>query len=164
MPASGNGSTQYTVSGIPITGTLSVTCQYSGPATGANLPTCTYGPVAAPEQVKAGQTVTGTVLFYPYGVAIPQSSQRRGHGPSAALALAGTILLGLGLRRRSREGLLTMLLALASLSGALGFSACTGPMNAMTPGTYEYTLQAANAGTLNNLAAGVSANISVTVP
>jgi hypothetical protein len=63
MPASGNGSTQYTVSGIPITGTLTVSCQYSGPATEANLPTCTYGPVHAPEQVKAGQTLTGTILF-----------------------------------------------------------------------------------------------------
>jgi len=48
MPIKGNGSTQYTVSGIPITGTLNVTCQYSGPVTDANLPTCTYGPLHSP--------------------------------------------------------------------------------------------------------------------
>jgi hypothetical protein len=64
MPVSGNGSTQYTVTGIPITGTLTVSCRYSGPPTEANLPTCTYGPVHAPEPVNAGQTVTGTILFY----------------------------------------------------------------------------------------------------
>jgi hypothetical protein len=58
-----------------------------------------------------------------------------------------------------------MAFALASLFGALGLSACGGAaMNGMTPGTYQFTLQAANVGTLNNLAAGASTNISVTVP
>jgi hypothetical protein len=164
MPASGNGSTQYTVTGIPITGTLNVTCQYSGPSTEANLPTCTYGPVHAPMQVNAGQTVTGDISFYPYGAPIPASSQRPGRAAPKALAIAGTLLLGLGfLGRRGGRPLLIVLVG-ASLAGALGLSACTGPMNAMTPGAYQYTLQAANVGTLNNLAAGASTNITVTVP
>jgi hypothetical protein len=57
-----------------------------------------------------------------------------------------------------------MVLALVSVFGALGLSGCAGAMNGMTPGTYQFTLQAANAATLNNLAAGASTNISVTVP
>jgi hypothetical protein len=164
MPTSGNGSTQYTVTGIPITGTLNVSCQYSGPATEANLPTCTYGPVHAPEPVNAGQTVAGTILFYPYGAAIPAGQQRKDHGPSTALAFAGALLLGLGFRRRCRSSQLSMVLALASMAGTMGLSACGGAMNVTTPRTYQYTLQAADAGTLNNLSAGASTNITVTVP
>jgi hypothetical protein len=164
MPASGGtGATQYTVTEIPNTGTLTVTCQYSGPATEANLPTCTYGPVRAPEPVNAGQTVTGTIFFYPYGSAIPADRQRTNPRPSTALAFAGALLLGFGFRRR-RRGLLLVVLALATLAATMGLSACTGALNAMTPGTYQYTLQAGNVGSLNNLAAGASTNISVTVP
>jgi hypothetical protein len=165
MPVSGNGSTKYTVTGIPITGTLNVSCQYSGPVTDANLPTCTYGPVHSPVPVDADQTVSGNISFFPYGAAIPANSLRRGHVPSKALALAGTLLLGLGFLRRRGERPLLMVFALASLFGALELSACGGAaMNGMTPGTYQFTLQAANVGTLNNLAAGASTNISVTVP
>jgi hypothetical protein len=165
MPVSGNGSTQYTVTGIPVTGTLNVTCQYSGPSTEANLPTCTYGPVHSPVPVNAGQSVSGNIAFFPYGAPIPASSQRPGHVPPKALALAGTLLLGLGFVRRRGGRPFLMAFALASLFGALGLSACGGAaMNGMTPGTYQFTLQAANVGTLNNLAAGASTNISVTVP
>lgn len=164
MPVSGNGSTQYTVTGIPITGTLTVSCRYSGPPTEANLPTCTYGPVHAPEPVNAGQTVTGTILFYPYGAAIPADSPRTGHGPSTALALAGALLLGLGFRRRWRGWLVLIALAMGSLVSVLELSACTGAMNSMTAGSYQYTIAAGNAGSLNNLAAEASTNITVTVP
>jgi len=58
-----------------------------------------------------------------------------------------------------------MFFALASLFGAVSLSACGGAaMNGMTQGTYQYTLQAENAGTVNNLTASASTNISVTVP
>jgi hypothetical protein len=165
MPIKGNGSTQYTVSGIPITGTLNVTCQYSGPVTDANLPTCTYGPLHSPMPVNAGQTVSGNISFFPYGSAIPASSKRSVHIQSKALALAGTLLLGLGFRRRCGGRRLLMFFALASLFGAVSLSACGGAaMNGMTQGTYQYTLQAENAGTVNNLTASASTNISVTVP
>ena len=164
MPASGTGSTQYSVTGIPITGTLTVSCQYSGPASEANLPTCTYGPARAPETVNAGQTVKGTILFYPYGAAIPADSRRASRGPMTAMALAGAVLLGLGFRRRRRGLLLLVVLALGSMVSALGLSACTGAMNVMTPGSYQYTIAAGNSGSLNNLAAEASTNITVTVP
>ena len=162
MPSSGMGQSAYTVTGIPITGNLGVVCQYSGPATQASLPDCSYGPFAQ-WPVTAGQTFTGAIEFYPAGVGVPQERREPGHAPEAGLALGGALLLGLGLRR-TRGWLSLVMLAAVSLAGLAGLCACVGGMNGMTPGTYQYTITAGNTGTLNNLAAGASTTISVTVP
>ena len=162
MPASGVGSSQYAVTAIPMTGTLAVTCQYAGAATEAKIPNCTYGPiVAAP--VTAGQTVTGTVYFYPYGSAVPMGLHRTGQAPAAGLALAGGLLLGLGFRRRARGRLALTVLAVGTLGGLAEISGCTGGLNGMTPGTYQYTITAGNGNPLNDLLAGASTTISGTV-
>ncbi len=162
MPSNGNGQSAYTVTGIPMNGNLAVTCQYSGPATQASIPDCSYGPIAA-IPVTTGQTVKGTISFYPAGVGVPQVAGRRGQGPAARLALAGALLLGFGLRLR-RGGLAMLVLAAASLAAVSGLSACVGGFNGMTPGTYQYTITAGVSGTLNNLAIGTSTTIDVTVP
>lgn len=166
MPSTGTGSTQYTVTGIPLTGTLAVNCQYSGPGVGLKIPTCTYGPLHAPAPVTAGQTVTGTILFYPYGVAIPAGLRRTRQVPAAGLGLAGLALIGFGFRRRVRGLPAGILLVTASLVGLTGFTACAGGgFNGMTPGTYQFTLAADNeANPVTPLGQGVSTTISVTVP
>jgi len=161
MPFSGNGSTQYTVSQIPFTGFLSVSCQYSGPTTDAKLPTCSYGPLRV-DPVTAGQTVTGTMQFFPYGVAVPADLYRTSRVPSG-LALAGGILLGFGLWRRPRRWLRLVVLAVAALAGLAGLSACGGTFNGGTPGTYQFTLTAANGASLTSLVVGASTTITVTV-
>jgi hypothetical protein len=161
MPSSGNGSVPYTVTGIPITGTLAVTCQYSGPPTTASIPDCSYGPIAA-TPVTAGETTAGTISFYPFGAAVPQAANRTGRGPMA-LALAGVLLLGCGLRRRARSWLVPMLLGVVSLAGVAGLSGCLPGLPGMTPGTYQYTLTAGNLGTLNPLTAQATTTINVTV-
>ncbi|MGP8251720.1 MAG: hypothetical protein ACLQHF_06770 [Terracidiphilus sp.] len=136
MPASGNGSSSYTVAGIPLTGTLGITCQYSGPTTEAKIPTCTYGPLTA-IPVNEGQTVTGTVYFYPYGSAVPLDRQQTGRSgsPMAVLSLAGALLFGFGFRRRFRRNSLALLLAICTLVILPAISACGGNGNGMTPGT-----------------------------
>lgn len=163
MPSSGNGQSSYKVTGIPMNGNLAVTCQYSGPATQASIPNCSYGPIAS-IPVTPGQTVTGVVYFFPAGVAVPLETGRRSQGPAAGLALAGAVLLGFGLRRRARNWLALVVLAAGSLAAVSGLSACVAGMNGMTPGTYSYTITAGVFGTLNNLAAGTSTTINVTVP
>lgn len=163
MPLTGLGSSSYTVTAIPNTGTLGVVCQYSGPATEAKIPTCTYGPIVA-TPVTAGQTVTGTVYFYPYGSAIPLARNRTASG-TAGVALAGAVLLGLAIRRRARGWLALMVLAVGSLAGGLAISACTGAMDSMTPGTYQYTITAGNSPEVtSNPTLAASTNITVTVP
>jgi hypothetical protein len=164
MPLSGLGSTQYTVTGIPMAGTLAVSCAYAGTDTNAKVPVCTYGPVRAPIDVTAGETVKGSIDFYPYGSAIPLGLHRRSHAPGAGLVLAGALLLGLGLRRRAR-GWLTLTAMAAGLAGVMGISACVGNLNGGTKGTFPYTLMAATSPLVGEgPTVGVSTTITVTVP
>lgn len=157
MPESGLGASQYTVTGIPMTGTLNIACAYSGPSTPAHIPTCTYGPVVA-YSVTAGQTFTGTVFFYPYGSAIPLSQHRERHLPPAALALAGGLLLGLCRRRGLLRSLLLVFCALVAFAALSG---CIAGVSDMTAGQYQYTITATN--TPQNSAAPVSAATTITV-
>jgi hypothetical protein len=145
MPSTGNGSSQYTVTGIPGTGTMAFGCQYSGTATEAKIPICPMTPPVL-YQVVAGQTLTGTVSFYPYGVAIPaalrKAPHRSGHLPAAGLALAGALLLGFGFPRRASRWLVLSILAVGAFAGLVGISTCGGSGNGMTPGTYPYIISA----------------------
>jgi hypothetical protein len=63
MPASGNGSSEYTVTAIPMTGSLTVTCQYSGAATVARIPNCTYGPIEALPVTQAKQSQARSISY-----------------------------------------------------------------------------------------------------
>jgi hypothetical protein len=143
------GSSQFTVTGIG-QGTLTIGCQYSGPVTQARIPQqCgIVGPGQVP--VQAGNTtVSGTVYFVPYGEGpVPSLAQLRSvprpsSRPATALALSGALMLSFGFRRRAGRALLLPVLGACTLAGAAGISACGGGnSNAMTPGTYPYTVTA----------------------
>jgi len=164
----GGGSSAYTVSGIPMTGGLVVTCAYAGPVTTAKLPVCGMGPIAQ-IPVTAGQTLTGTVPIVPYGTPVPANdSARATSSPSLALLLGGACLLGLGLRRTGRSRLSAAVLAAGATAIVLTAGACGGSSGnpfAMTPGTYAYTLTASNSSNaVTPLAQSVSTTLTVTVP
>jgi hypothetical protein len=164
MPSTGPGITHYSVADIPLTGTLAVSCTYMG-SPEDKAPICNYGPLRGPVQVTAGQTVTGTIDFYPYGSAIPAGLRRESYAPWGGLALAGMLLLGLGFRRGTRSRLLLTVLAAGFLAGVVGISACGGSSSLSTPGTYQYTISADNeSGGVTPLGQGVSTVITVTVP
>jgi hypothetical protein len=167
MPQSGNGYTKFTVTNIPITGTINIATSYAGTDPDAKIPTCGNLPPVV-YSVKAGGTLTGTIACYPYGAALPASLQRKTHrsGPlsTAGLALAGGLLIGLGFRRGARRWLALAVLAVGTLAGVAGISACGGNANAMTPGTYQLTISADNEGTVTPLGRLVTTTISVTVP
>jgi hypothetical protein len=143
------GVSQITVTGIPAAGTLTIGCQYSGPATQAKIPKqCgIVGPGQL--QVQASETtISGTVYFVPYsqgyvpGLAeLPDAPGPSGHLPTSGMALAGGLMLGFGLRRRARRWLAFTVFAVFALAGALGISACGGS-SAMTPEAYPYTISA----------------------
>jgi hypothetical protein len=99
MPSTGAGSSPYTVTQVQFTGTLAVTCQYSGPTTVARIPQCYTPPMAVP--VTAGQTTSGAVALEPYGVVIPAGVHRKWRVPMGGLALTGALVLGFGLQSGS---------------------------------------------------------------
>jgi hypothetical protein len=170
MPATGNGASDYTVSGIPVTGLLMVSCQYSGPTTTAHIPSCSYvSPILV--QVQSGQTVTGAIQFSPVENAPTTSSRatwRNGFGWPVGGVVAASLLLGLRFRIGAMRWL-SLLVLTAGLAGLIAIPGCAGGSNSngMTPGTYAYTLTASNTYDTNpepNIAAGASTTISVTVP
>jgi len=174
MPATGGTSSAYTVSAIPLTGTLGVSCQYAGPATQARIPECVgsncFGPCTI-TSVTAGQTVTGKIFIYPYGTPLPvtlrRAPGRSTRTPVSALILSGAVLLGLGLRRRRRQGVSLFLLAVSAFVLTTLLPACSGAgdFNGTTPGTYAYTLTADNeSGGQAPLGQAVTTTIFVTVP
>jgi len=151
---SGTGSSQFTVTGAPITGSIVMRCTFTGNAVmSQKVPVCPMlPPVAYP--VTAGGTVSGVVTFYPPGTAIPAAA------PVAGAALVGALLLGL--RRKGRSWLALVVLCVAFLAG---MTACGGSSNGMSPGTYPYTIAAMNeSGSPTGLSSLASTTINVTVP
>ncbi len=157
MTRSGTAISQFTITGIPLDGTIYLRCAYAGnTAMEKMVPIC---PMTPPRlyTVTAGGTLQGPITFYPpTNVAIPASA------PVAGAALAAVLLLGLGFRRRCRGCLALLALCVACLAG---MTACGGSNNGMTPGTYPYTITAVNNATSTTpLSVMVNTTINVTVP
>ena len=152
-------------------GTIYVLCAPPTPPAGVKVPYCENGvagsgaiPAQPPVTLTANEVVTGTIHFYnapvPCSNPCPVSLPRRGgHGPATGLALAGALLLGLGFRRRAARWLTLTLFAVGALAGLAGISACGGN-SVVTPGTYAYTVVAAEVDTNTT----VSSTFSVAVP
>ncbi|HTB96454.1 MAG TPA: hypothetical protein VK716_05565 [Terracidiphilus sp.] len=158
MPRSGTASSQFAISSIPMTGDITLSCSYSGKLSPTNLPVCPLTPAIA-YQVTAGGALTGSVVFYPAGVAVPASI------PGGGVAAAALALCGLGLLRWRRRWSSLVSLAVLGAAGLMGVSACGGNNGPVMPaGTYPYTITAENTASINNLAAGASVTIQVTVP
>jgi len=166
------GSSQFTVTGVPGEGTLTIGCQYSGPVTQARMPKQCGIVGSGHLPVQAGEaTLNGTVYFVPYGEgpvpslaqlrSVPRPSSRL---PATALALAGALMLGFGFRRRARSALFLTVLAAFTLAGAVGISACGGGnSNTMTPGTYPYTISAGFTETGSSAIQTATTTITLTV-
>ena len=128
------------------------------------MPACNFGgpAVLVFETLTANQVATGTIAFAnsvrcPCPVRLPR---RGGHRQAPSLALAGALLLGVGLRRRAARWLSLTLLAAATLAGLAAIGACGGNSSVVTPGTYAYTIMAKDM----NSSLTVNASINVTVP
>jgi hypothetical protein len=171
--SNGTGTSTFKLSSINgYTGSVLVDCNPPTPPGGVKTPYCTYGasgiapvPAQQPITLTANEAVTGTVTFYnapvPCSNPCPVSLLRRGgHGPAPGLALAGVLLLGLGFRRRRARWLTLMLLAAGTMAGLAGISACGGNNNAVTPGTYAYTIVATDL----NTSVSVTTSVNVTAP
>jgi hypothetical protein len=132
MPRTGSGTSQYTVSNVPETGTLTISCTNAAPIDpSTKVPFCYAGPPHA-IPVVAGQTVTGTISFYPYPVPLP-----------ATATMAAALMIGVVMRRKRRW--LVAVIISAALAGTMALSGCGGSSNGMTPGTYQFTVSAVNA-------------------
>jgi hypothetical protein len=166
--SSGVGSSSFTLTSVNgFAGTVGINCSAPTPPAGVTVPVCDLGALAyQPYTLAANQVVTGSVTFYnsrppcnPCPVSLPR---REGHWPASGLALAGALLMGFGFRRRTARWLTLTLLAAGTLAGLAGISACGGNKSAVTPGTYAYTITAAELDT--SASPSVTISVNVTVP
>jgi len=144
------------------TGSVQIVCDPPTPPSGVKVPFCNNGPIADPSYTLTGnRTVTGKVGFYnaPIPAGVVSLPRHRSQGPVPALALAGMLLWGIAKRRRAARFLTLILFAAGSLASLAGIAACGGSSNAVTPGTYVYTLTASD-----HASNTVTASIHVTVP
>jgi hypothetical protein len=171
MTANGAGAIAWTLTSVNgFAGTVGVGCGPASPPAGAILPLCDYtgGAVAQqPYTLAANGAVTGNLNLVANIPPCPCPVKlllrpRRGGAESLAL-LAGTLLLGLGLRRRTARWLTPMLIAAGALIGLAGIGACGGG-NTLTPGTFAYTITADQTGTNSGTFLTSNTTVNVTVP
>ncbi len=161
--SAGAGASNITLTSVDgYTGIVQVVCDPPTPASGVKIPYCNNGPIADPiYNLAPNQAVTGKVGFYnaPTPAGVVGLPRRRSPGAAPLLALAGMLLWGVARRRRAARFLTLILFAAGSLVSVAGISACGGSDNAVTPGTYIYTLTATDAHMKV-----VTASVNVTVP
>ena len=111
-----------------------------------------------------GNLVMGTTLCRPSGPCVePAKLERERWGAAGGFALAGTLLLSLGLRRKATRWLMLALIAFVTLAGMTGVSGC-GSEATFTPGTYTFTITASGFLTGTNVELSETTTANVTVP
>jgi hypothetical protein len=170
LPANGSGTVAFSVTSVNgFSGNVQISCGPTSIPAGARLPFCGGNVAPMIYAVPANAAVTGNLALF--GSPLPCSNpcpvrldrapaDRKGAG--GGLALAGALLVGLGLRRRAVRWFALMLLAAGTLAGAAGISACGGSSSGptLTAGVWPYTIAAADTST--NVT--VSTTFDVTVP
>jgi hypothetical protein len=122
------------------------------------------GPVTPPTVLTADATATGDVYItaiQPLPVPNASSLNLPRPGGEASWALAGVLMLGLGLQGRKAHRSMRLSLAVGMLIGLGGIGACVSNIITLTPGVYTYTFTASE---LNNTSLSASTTVNVTVP
>jgi len=165
MPASGMVALPFTLtSSDGFVGSVGILCVGPTVAAGVRAPYCEdYGPAHA-YTLTANGTTPGSyeiVAIPPKLVPAVSSMHEWRHG-DAAWALAGVVMLGIGLRKRTRRW--ARLLAMCGIGVvAMSLSGCGGPPT-LTPGTYVFTLNAQSVPDGTTLSIMASTTATVTVP
>lgn len=173
MASDGTGGIPFTLTSTnKFAGRVMVVCAAPTPGPGVREPSCIVGipavasnlTLAADGTATGEATVSANAPLPSAAVARLSSPRQRNHeGGGAILALAGALMVGWGLRRKTRR-LGSQALGVAGLLVVLtGLAACGGPAT-LTPGTYTYTLTATSAGgTTGSTVAGSEVTASTTV-
>lgn len=166
MPASGMVSIPFTLTSVNgFVGSVVVQCVPPTVSAGVKAPYCEdYGPIQAFPLTADGST-TGSyevVAIKPEAVPAVGGANLLRHGQGASWALAGFLMLGIGLQRKRTRRFARALLAIGviGLTG-MSISGCGGPPT-LTPGAYVFTLNSNSV--IGTLGLSASTTSTVTVP
>jgi hypothetical protein len=166
MPTSGAGSIPFTLTSVNgYSGTVMVHCGDTNAPQGAKLPICGGSVAPAIYTLTVNEVLNGSIALLaspvPCSDPCPAELLRRPRqGGAQSLALAGALLLYLGFQRRARRRFTLTVLALGTLAGFAAISACGGSGRTLTPGAWQYTIDAVDVTTYET----VSTTVEVTVP
>jgi hypothetical protein len=162
MPSSGMVAIPFTLTSVNgFVGSVSVFCFLPTVAGSVNKgPYCEdYGPAHA-FPLTANGTTTGNysvVAILPDVLPAAKSANQRVR--DGRWALAGVLMLGIGLRRKRRFARGWMAVGVLGLIG-MGLSGCGGPPT-LTPGPYAFTLSAQSVDTTPTITASTTAIVTV---
>jgi hypothetical protein len=168
MPSSGMVSIPFTLTSVNgFVGSVAVQCVGPTEPAGVKAPFCEdFGPVRA-YPLTADGTTTGSfevVAIPPKVVPVVSGVNPLRHGRGASWALAGILMLGLGLQGRRTRRFARVLLAIGGIGlTGMGISGCGGPPT-LTPGAYTFTLNANSVSDTLSLSLSASTTATVTVP
>jgi len=164
MPSSGSVAIPFTLTSVNgFVGSVAVDCIAPTEPAGVKAPFCEdYGPVRA-FPLTADGTATGSyevVAIPPLTYPAARGANPLKHDRGGSWALAGVLILGLGLQRKRTRRFARVLVAIGviGLTG-LGISGCGGPPT-LTPGAYVFTLNATSV-TTPTLTASTTATVTV---
>jgi hypothetical protein len=127
------------------------------------LPFCEVGGPVIVVGLTANETVKQSFeLLASLPVPDPVKFELRKQRGGVVFALAGAVLLGLGVGRRRSSWSCRIFVAFGLLCGLTVIGACGGSQKTLTPGNYLYTITATEQGSASPITA--TATLTVTVP
>jgi hypothetical protein len=167
MPSSGVVSIPFTLTSVNgFVGSVGIVCVGPTVAAGVKAPYCDQGGPIMAYTLTSDGTATGNisiVAIEPNPVPLATRSSLSGRGGGVGWALAGFLMLGLGMQKKRTRRFTGVSLAvgmMVTLAG-IGVCGCGGPPT-LTPGAYVFTLNANSVS--DTLSLSASTTSAVTVP
>ncbi len=166
MPSSGTVPIPFTLTSVNgFAGMVSVTCVAPTEPMGVTAPYCDQGGPVLAYTLAADGTATGSISIIaiePNPVPLATRSGLARHSEGSSWAMAGLLVIGIGLRRKRARQLTGVSLGVGVMIvlAGIGLCGCGGPPT-LTPGAYVFKLKATSVSITPSMTASTTSTITV---